>query len=114
MKTSKIIFTLAAATAVGLMAPAGAIAVSHSGQLQENVEQSEPFKGKVEAVDIKAKTLTVAGAVILVSDSTKLTKKGNSIELKDIKAGDHVRGKTRKNADGKTEAINVAVLGENE
>lgn len=114
MKTFKAILAFAMAVAISLTVPTGVAAALQPGLLQEKLEKGEPFKGKVEAVDIKAKTLTVAGAVILVSDSTKLTKKGDAIQLKDIKAGDHVHGTTRKNAEGKTEAINVMVVGENE
>lgn len=114
MKTFKVILTLVAAIAVGFIVPAGTIAAQPPGLLQETAEKSDPFKGKVDAVELKARTLTVAGAVILVTDATKITRKGDTIELKDIKVGDQVRGKTRKNADGKTEAINVAAIGENE
>lgn len=114
MKTFKVILTLVAAIAIALMVPAGTIAAQPPSLLQKTVEKSYPFKGKVEAVDLKARTLTAAGMVILVSDSTELTKNGDPLELKDIKVGNHVRGKTRENADGKTEAINIAVVGENE
>jgi hypothetical protein len=48
----------------------------------------------------------------LVTDATKLTKKGKTITLADVKVGDHVIGKSSKNADGKAEAILIMVSGE--
>lgn len=112
MKKTKIIVTLLVAAAVVGGNLAARADVSQPTTLQEKQEKGDPFNGKVEAVDAKAKTLTVGGAAILVTDATKLTKKGKPITLADIKVGDHVIGKSNKNADGKAEAILVMVSGE--
>jgi hypothetical protein len=111
MKKTKIILTLLVAAVVGGNFPARAD-VSQPSPLQEKQEKGDPFNGKVEAVDAKAKTLTVGGVAILVTDTTKLTKKGKPITLADIKVGDHVIGKSSKNADGKAEALLVMVSDE--
>ena len=113
MKKTKLVLTIiVAVAATGLITPALADAASQPDLLQEKAEKGEPFNGKVEAVNAEAKTLTVGGAAILVTDATKLTKLGKPITLADIKVGDHVHGKTSKNAEGKAEAINIAVGGE--
>lgn len=115
MKKTKLVLTIiVAVAATGLMTPALANAASQPSLLQEKgkPEKGEPFNGKVEAVNAEAKTLTVGGAAILVTDTTKLTKLGKPITLADIKVGDHVHGKTSKNAEGKAEALNITVGGE--
>jgi hypothetical protein len=112
MKTTKTILTLLVAAAV----VGGNFAVRadapQPAPLQQKEDKGDPFNGKVEAVDAKAKTLTVGGAVILVTDATKITKLGKTITLADIKVGNHVIGMSKKNADGKAEAILVMVSGE--
>jgi hypothetical protein len=112
MKKTKIILTLIVATAVVGGNFAARADAPQPTPLQEKGDKGDPFNGKVEAVDAKAKTLTVGGAVILVTDATKLTKLGKTITLADIKVGNHVIGKSSKNADGKAEAILIMVSGE--
>ena len=79
---------------------------------KDKAEKGEPFKGKVEAVDAEAKTLTVDAVVMTVTDTTKITKTGKEIKLADIKVGDQVHGKAHKTAEGKTTAIKIEVGGE--
>jgi hypothetical protein len=112
MKKTRIILTLLVATAVVGGNFAARADAPQPTPLQEKGDKGDPFNGKVEAVDVKAKTLTVGGAVILVTDATKITKLGKTITLADIKVGNHVIGKSKKNADGKAEAILVMVSGE--
>jgi hypothetical protein len=75
----------------------------------ETAERATPFRGKVDAVDATAQTLTVEGKVIYVTASTKLTKVGKPIVLSDIAVGDQVHGVGHLQPDGKTEASLVVV-----
>lgn len=70
------------------------------------------FKGRVEAVDTSARTLTVSGKTLNVTDATKLTKNGRPIVLYDVMVNDAVEGTTRRAFDGQTEATTVKVVSE--
>lgn len=110
--TKKVLTTFAVAAISALMLPSYAVAVSQPERLEAKDEKGEPFNGKVEAVDPVAKSLTVDRNVILITETSKLTKQGKPITFADIKVGDHVHGKIRKNNEGKSEALNVTVGGE--
>jgi hypothetical protein len=72
-------------------------------------KESQKFNGKVDSVDVKAKTLTVDGKLIYLTDTTKITKAGKAIQLVRIMAGDEIHGTTHLTTDGKTEALTVKV-----
>ena len=77
---------------------------------EEKPEKAQkPLDGKVEAIDIAAKTFTVGGKLVYTSDTTKITKDGKAIKLSDIAVGDEVHGTTHQTYDGKTEALTVKV-----
>jgi hypothetical protein len=76
---------------------------------QKPEKESQKFKGKVDSVDATAKTLTVDGKLIYMSDTTKITKSGKAIKLAQIMAGDEVHGTTKQTFDGKAEALIVKV-----
>lgn len=63
-----------------------------------------PFRGKVESVDAKAMTITLAGKekqrVFNVTSKTRLEKDGKPATFADIKAGDDTRGSYAKGKDG--------------
>lgn len=63
-----------------------------------------PFRGKVESVDAKAMTITLAGKekqrVFNVTSKTRLEKDGKPATFGDIKAGDDARGSYAKSKDG--------------
>lgn len=63
-----------------------------------------PFRGKVESVDTKAMTITLAGKekqrVFNVTSKTRLEKDGKPATFGDIKAGDDARGSYAKGKDG--------------
>jgi hypothetical protein len=60
-----------------------------------------PFRGKVNAVDKTAKTVTVGERVFQVTSDTKLMKAGKPVKLDDVAVGDEVGGSYRKADDGK-------------
>jgi hypothetical protein len=99
---------VAAAAAIALAAPQGALAQEDKAP-KDKPNQEQTFKGKVEAVDASAKTLTVGATVLYVNDSTKITKDGAAIKLSEIQKGDQVHGKSRLSFDGKAEALTVMV-----
>jgi len=109
MKIAKLsLAVLGAVGTLGLMMPAIVAADDHPPALQEKAAK-QPFRGKVEALDASASTLTVGGKVIYVAADTKITKTGKTITLGDIAVGDDVHGMTRQTFDGKTEALTVNV-----
>lgn len=63
-----------------------------------------PFRGKVESVDAKAMTITLAGKekqrVFNVTSKTRLEKDGKPATFGDIKPGDDARGSYAKGKDG--------------
>ena len=63
-----------------------------------------PFRGKVESVDAKAMTITLAGRekqrVFNVTSKTRLEKDGKPATFGDIKAGEEARGSYTKGKDG--------------
>lgn len=103
------IAALTAVTVIGLSSVAHSSATQPPELLQNKADKTAPFKGKVEALDAAAKTITVDNMIIVVTDSTKLSKEGKTITLADIKVGDLAHGKTRQNADGKSEAVSVTI-----
>ena len=105
---------LGAMVALGLVTPAFALRDEPAGQQQEKQKKEQTFKGKVEAVDIAARTMTVDSKLIYIADNTKLTKNDKAIKLSDLKVGEDVHGTTHQTFDGKTEAITVKVGKEKE
>lgn len=67
------------------------------------------FRGRVEAIDPIAKTLMVAGKLISISESTKITKAGALIKLDQVMRGDEVRGTSYDTHGGKNEALTLNV-----
>ena len=66
-----------------------------------------PFHGKLGAVDINAKTLTVGDLVLQVTPDTRITKDGQPATLSDGVVGQPVSGIYKKTDDGKLSAIAV-------
>ena len=107
--TASILF-IGVMSAGSLLMPTTVCADQNYEYVQDNDKQgaNEHFKGKVEAVDPQAKTITVSGKTMVVNDNTKITKEGKSITLADIAVGDEVHG-TSQLAGGKAEAITLTV-----
>jgi dihydroxyacetone kinase-like predicted kinase len=99
----------AIATTALLMPTVAVLAQTPDPQEDKDKSKSQPFHGKVDSVDVSAKTLTVDGKLIYISSDTKLTSKDKAITLSEIKVGDTVQGATHKTFDGKTEALTVKV-----
>lgn len=70
-----------------------------------------PFRGKLKAVDLTAKTLTLAGRekdrVFHVTAETKFTKDGKAATLADGAKVEDVAGYARAGKDGRAEAVTV-------
>jgi hypothetical protein len=112
MKSKQIAIALASMMmASGTVTPVLATMMPRTTPLadQPDAPAAKPFKGKVEEVDAKANTLTVAGMKYHVTKGTTLTKAGNRIALADITVGEEVRGLARPGDDGKLEATTIMV-----
>lgn len=72
-----------------------------------NQNRALPFRGKVDAVDKKAKTITVGSRVMNVTAETKFNKDGKTVTLADLVVGEPIRGSFRQSADGKLTAITI-------
>ncbi len=72
-----------------------------------------PFRGKIEALDKTAMTVTLAGKeksrVIHVTSSTRFMKDGKPAIFGDLAIGDAAVGQVRKTEDGKEEAMVMRV-----
>lgn len=70
-----------------------------------------PFRGRLKAVDLTAKTLTLAGRekdrVFHVTTETKFTKDGKPATLADGAKVEEVAGYARTGKDGRAEAVTV-------
>jgi len=74
-------------------------------------KHSQPFHGKVAAVDTAAMTVSVASLTINVTSETKITKDGKPATLSDIAVGDTVGGSFRKDDTGK---LNASIIRAND
>jgi len=70
-------------------------------------KHNPPFNGKVGAVDLSAKTLTVGTLVLQVTPDTKITKDGKPAALADGVVGEPVGGAYHKTAEGKLDATAI-------
>ena len=72
-----------------------------------NPNRALPFRGKVDALDAKAKTITVGTRTIHITSDTKITKDGKAAEFAALTVGTPVRGSLRQAADGKLNAVSL-------
>lgn len=70
-------------------------------------KHNPPFHGKLGAVDLSAKTLTVGTLTLQVTAETKITKDGKPATLADGVVGEPVRGAYHKTAAGKLDATTI-------
>ena len=74
-----------------------------------NPNRALPFRGKVDAVDQKAKTVTVGTRVFHVTTETKIQKDGKAATLADVVVGEAIRGSLRQAEDGKLTALSMSL-----
>jgi hypothetical protein len=93
--------------------PAASLATSPS---RKPATHPQPFRGKISAVDQKAKTFTVAPMIkgwaslpLKVTDSTKIMKAGAPGTMADIVQNEQARGTYLQRADGTLEARTVRI-----
>ena len=68
-----------------------------------------PMKGKIDAVDAAAKTITVGTRTFAVTSTTKITKDGKPAVFADAKVGEEVGGAYKTSAEGKLELTSLRV-----
>jgi hypothetical protein len=83
---------------------------------REPATHPQPFRGKISAVDQKAKTFTVAPMIkgwgslpLKVTDSTKIVKAGAPGTMADIVQNEQARGTYLQRSDGTLEARTVRI-----
>jgi len=72
-----------------------------------NPNRALPFRGKVDAVDKNAKTITVSGKVYQITSDTRIKKDEKPGTLDDATVGEAARGSYRKTDDGKLNAVSL-------
>jgi hypothetical protein len=68
-----------------------------------------PMKGKIDAVDGSAKTITVGTRTFAVTSTTKIMKEGQPAVFADAKVGEEVGGAYKTAADGKLELTSLRI-----
>jgi hypothetical protein len=76
---------------------------------QEQPDKVELFSGKIDELNVEAKSFKVAKQTYLITEKTKLLNKDKEIKLEDLKVGTEIHGLAKKNADGKLVATIVKV-----
>ena len=105
--------TLTKIAAVGLFAVAliGTPTLSYGADMNKaahaQVERSVPFHGKVAALDVSAKALTIGSRTFKVTEETKITRNGAPAKLSDAAVGDNVGGACLKADDGSLTATTL-------
>jgi hypothetical protein len=74
-----------------------------------NPNRTVPFRGKVDAVDKQAKTVTVGTRVFHVTAETRIQKDGKAATLADFVVGEPIRGSLRQTEDGKLNAVSLSL-----
>jgi Cu/Ag efflux protein CusF len=80
----------------------------------EKAPRAVPFRGKIAAVDEKAKTLTLEGKsarIIHITSATRITRGDSNAKLVDAVIGEDVTGSCRKNGNGAEEAVSIFLGG---
>lgn len=72
-------------------------------------QATPPFNGKIAAVDVTAKTITIGKRTFLVTPASKVMKDGKTATLADAKVGDQVGGQYREAPDGKLEVLSLRI-----
>lgn len=102
----KTISYLLLVMAVALMAP---MAMTQEEE-QAAVATPEKIAGKIVSVNPADSTLVVGSEVIIISDSTTITKGAEIVGLADLAADDEVTVECTTDEGGKKQAVNVTVL----
>ena len=95
--------------------PAATAAASESTTTAAKAPRAIPFRGTASAVDQSAKTFTIAGKsssrVFKVTDTTVITKAGESATFADLPDNEPVTGSYWKREDGTLEAKSLKIGG---
>jgi len=80
---------------------------STAAAVKEKKKDTAPFHGKISAVDMTAKTITVGERIFQVTSSTKIMKAGKPATLDEATVGEEVGGLYKKAEDGKLELLSL-------
>lgn len=69
--------------------------------------RSNVFRGKLDALDNTAKTITVGSRTFQITSQTRIKKDGKPATLGDGVIGESVAGAYKKNSEGKLDAVSV-------
>lgn len=108
-----LLLALEGAAAIGLAAPAEGQMGSPGTTATAKPAKAFPFRGKILALDVGAKTVTLAGKeknrIFQVTTATKITKDGKPATLEDAKVGDEVGGRALPGTNGKLDLVVLRV-----
>ena len=100
---ASLVAVIVAGTPVALRAQVPGIPVGTNRLANQTV----PFRGKLKAIDLTAKTITIGERTFQITSETKISKSGEPAMLSDAAEGDMVAGSYKKNADGKLDAVTL-------
>jgi len=107
MKTLLCTFVLAS-TLLGTFSPTQAAPPAPQEEKAPRRAPGLPFRGKISAVDLEARTLSLAGKTIRVfkvNEETKIKRGEDSATLQDLKVGDSVGGYALRAEEGATPLV---------
>lgn len=82
---------------------------STAATVKEKKKDTAPFHGKIDAVDMTAKTIKVGERTFQVTSSTKITKAGKPATLDEATVGEEAGGYYKKTEDGKLELLSLRI-----
>ena len=102
-----IVPILIAAFAAGATMPVCAADAKPKKEAQAN--RAIPFRGKIAAVDVQAKTLKVGERLFHLTADTRIMKAGKPATLENASVGEEVGGQYREGADKQLNVVSLRI-----
>jgi hypothetical protein len=111
---------IGAALAAAILATPLSLSATENAQAKPTVAAEKPakakqmpFRGKIKAVDKKAKTVTLLGRtkdrVFRVSETSKIRREGKTVKLETLRKGESVGGLARMNGEGQWVVVTLNI-----
>lgn len=113
MRLIVVALVLGGSLSAGIAAAAQGSMESSQASAPAKSAKAFPFRGKISAVDLSAKTITLPGKeknrVFQVTGETKIVKDGKPSTLESAKVGDEVGGRALAASDGKLDLVALRI-----